>query len=169
MDTPVQSAANQAPTEVSSLATEVHDTTDFTKLPLVLFRSLAAVIVGTLILRLSSQTMGQMLQYYLTTISDNYFPISYTARGFIIAAFFIPELFGSPLLGSLSDRYGRKLFIMLGPILGAVAVLITSVTTAVWLLVFTRLLEGLSTASSVPATLGYISDVTTGRPKLRAR
>jgi MFS family permease len=36
-------------------------------------------------------------------------------------------------------------------------------------LVFTRLLEGLSTASSVPATLGYISEVTTGRPKLRAR
>jgi MFS family permease len=30
-------------------------------------------------------------------------------------------------------------------------------------------LEGLSTASSVPATLGYISEVTKGRPKMRAR
>ncbi|MBI3654561.1 MAG: MFS transporter [Acidobacteria bacterium] len=169
MDTPVNSAANPQPAEAAATATEIHDTTDFTQLPLALFRSLAAVVIGTLILRLASQMTGQMLQYYLTTINDNYFPISYTARGFIIAAFFIPELFGSPLLGSMSDRYGRKLFIMLGPILGAIAVQITALTTAIWLLVFTRLLEGLSTASSVPATLGYISEVTTGRPKLRAR
>ncbi len=170
MDTPVKTAAKQdPPQETSAVATEIHDTTDFTQLPSLLLRSLASVIIGTLILRLASQTMGQMLQYYLAEIDRNYYAISYTTRGLIIAAFFIPELFGSPLLGAMSDRYGRKLFIILGPILGAIAVLITSVTTAIWLLVFTRLLEGLSTASSVPATLGYISEVTTGRPKLRAR
>jgi MFS family permease len=169
MDTPVNTAADEPPQEATAVATEIHDTTDFSKLPAVLLRSLAAVVIGTLILRLASQTMGQMLQYYLGEINDNYYPISYTTRGLIIAAFFIPELFGSPLLGALSDRYGRKLFILLGPILGAIAVLITSVTTAIWLLVFTRLLEGLSTASSVPSTLGYISEVTKGRPKMRAR
>jgi MFS family permease len=36
-------------------------------------------------------------------------------------------------------------------------------------LVFARLLAGLSTGSSVPATLGYISEATVGRPSLRAR
>jgi MFS family permease len=170
METPVNTAAKQdPPQDASAVTTEIHDTTDFTQLPSLLFRSLAAVIIGTLILRLASQTMGQMLQYYLAEIDRNYFPISYMARGFIIAAFFIPELFGSPLLGAMSDRYGRKLFILLGPILGAIAVQITSMTTAIWLLIFTRLLEGLSTASSVPATLGYISEVTKGRPKMRAR
>jgi len=35
--------------------------------------------------------------------------------------------------------------------------------------VFTRLLEGLSTATSSPATLAYIADVTADNPKLRAR
>lgn len=169
MDTPVNTAAKEPPQEAAVLATEIHDTMEFGKLPAMLLRSLAAVVIGTLILRLASQTMGQMLQYYLGEINDNYYPISRTTRGFIIAAFFIPELFGSPLLGAMSDRYGRKLFILLGPILGAIAVLITSVTTAIWLLVFTRLLEGLSTASSVPSTLGYISEVTKGRPKMRAR
>jgi MFS family permease len=169
MDTPVNTAAKEPPQEAAAVAIEIHDTTDFTKLPAVLLRSLVAVVIGTLILRLASQTMGQMLQYYLAEIDRNYYPISYTTRGLIIAAFFIPELFGSPLLGAMSDRYGRKLFILLGPILGAIAVLITSVTTAIWLLVFTRLLEGLSTASSVPSTLGYISEVTRGRPKMRAR
>ncbi len=134
-----------------------------------ILRSLIAVLLGSLILRLSAQMMTQMLQFYFDTINNTYYPISYSIRGLIIASFFIPEMFGSPILGAMSDRYGRKFFILLGPILGALAVQITSMTTAIWLLVFTRLLEGLSTASSIPATLGYISEVTAGRPKLRAR
>jgi MFS family permease len=134
-----------------------------------LFRSLVAVIVGSLVLRLAAQTMGLMVQLYLADIDRNYYAISHTARGFITASFFATEMAGAIVLGALSDRYGRKPFILLGPLLGAIAVQITSMTIAVWLLVITRLLEGLSTASSIPATLGYISEATAGRPKLRAR
>jgi MFS family permease len=134
-----------------------------------LFRSLAAVLVGSLILRLASQSMGQMVQFYLAQINRDYYEITYIARGFITASFFVTEMVGAIVLGALSDRYGRRLFIILGPLLGAIAVQITSMTVVIWLLVFTRLLEGLSTASSVPATLGYISEATVGRPKLRAR
>ena len=134
-----------------------------------LFRSMMSVLIGSLILRIASQTMGQMLQFYLAHIDRHYFNISYTARGFITASFFVTELLGSLVLGALSDRYGRKIFIVLGPVFGAIAVQITSMTTAIWLLVITRLLAGLSTASSIPATLGYISEATSGRPKLRAR
>ena len=134
-----------------------------------LLRSLIAVLVGSLILRLASHAMGQMTQFYLDHISRHYYHISYTTRGYVIASFFITELLGSLVLGAMSDRYGRKIFIMLGPILGAIAVLLTSMTSVLWLLVFARLLAGLSTGSSVPATLGYISEATVGRPSLRAR
>jgi MFS family permease len=134
-----------------------------------LIRSLVAVIAGSLVLRIAAQMMGQMLQYYFDKIHHEYFEISYTTTGLITASFFATELLGSPVLGALSDRYGRKLFIILGPLFGAIAVQITSMTVAIWLLVITRLLEGLSTASSIPATLGYISEATSGRPDLRAR
>ncbi len=134
-----------------------------------LFSSLVAVLIGSLVLRLSAQTMGQMLQFYFAEIDRNYYTISNTVTGLITASFFISELLGSPLLGAMSDRYGRKLFMLLGPLLGVVAVQITSMTVTIWLLVITRLLEGLSTAAAIPATLGYISEVTSGRPKLRAR
>ncbi|MFP5264988.1 MAG: MFS transporter [Blastocatellia bacterium] len=134
-----------------------------------LVRSLVAVLVGSMILRLASQTTGQMLQFYFKAINENHYHLSYTTTGFITASFFIAELLGAPVLGAMSDRYGRKRFIILGPLLGAIAVQITSMTVMVWLLVLTRLLEGLSTASSVPATLGYISETTVGRPNLRAR
>jgi MFS family permease len=169
VDTQVQTSSRRNSSEITVAPPDVHDTTDFSKLPGRLVRSLVSVVMGTLVLRLSSHVMGLMLGFYLAEIDRNYYPISYTERGFIIAAFFIPELLGSPILGAMSDRYGRKLFILLGPILGALAVQITSLTTAIWLLVFTRLLEGLSTASSVPSTLGYITEATVGRPKLRAR
>ena len=132
-------------------------------------KSLAAVLIGTLIIRLASQTMSQMLQFYFARIDRDYFSLSHTVTGLVTASFFVTELLGSPIFGALSDRQGRRRFILLGPLLGALAVQITSMTMAIWLLVITRLLEGLSTASSVPATLGFITDATTGRPNLRAR
>jgi MFS family permease len=134
-----------------------------------LLRSLIAVLIGSLILRLASHAMGQMTQFYLDRISDHYYHISYTTRGYVIASFFVTELLGSLVLGAMSDRYGRKVFILMGPLLGAIAVQLSAMTSVLWVLVFARLLAGLSTGSSVPATLGYISDVTVGRPSLRAR
>ena len=134
-----------------------------------LLRSLIAVLVGSLLLRLASHAMGQMTQFYLDHISNTYYHISYTTRGYVIASFFVTELLGSLVLGAMSDRYGRKIFILLGPILGAIAVQMTAMTSLLWVLVFARLLAGLSTGSSVPATLGYISEATVGRPTLRAR
>ena len=114
-----------------------------------LLRSLIAVLVGSLILRLAGQTMGQMTQFYLDHISRHYYHISHTTKGYVLAAFFITELLGSLVLGAMSDRYGRKIFIILGPVLGAIAVQVTAMTSLLWLLVFARLLEGLSTGSSV--------------------
>jgi MFS family permease len=140
-----------------------------TRLTRSIIRSLIAVLIGSLILRIAAETMNHMLQLYFKEINDNHYPLSYTVMGFITASFFISELLGAPVLGALSDRYGRKVFILLGPLFGAVAVQITSMTVVIWLLVITRLLEGLSTASSVPSTLGYISEATSGRPGLRAR
>jgi MFS family permease len=129
-----------------------------------LLRSLTAVLIGSLILRVAAQMMGLMLQSYFTAIG-----VPLAVMGFVAASFFLAELLGAPVFGALSDRYGRKKFILLGPIFGAIAVQITAMTTMLWLLIVTRLLEGLSTASAVPATLGYISEATSGRPKLRAR
>lgn len=132
-------------------------------------RSAVACLVGTFVLRMAAAVMGNMIHLYLAKIDREVMPISFTERSAINAVFFLPELLGSPLLGAWSDRYGRKLFIMLGPLTGAIAVQITAFTTILPLIAFTRFLEGLSTASAIPATLGYLSAITSGDESLRAR
>jgi MFS family permease len=150
-----------------------------------LVRSLVSVIIGSLLLRAAAGAMGENIQFYFNAIHEaalnphhplraivsagHLYRISYTLGGFIIGTFFAAELIGAPLFGAWSDRYGRKLFIIFGPLFGAIAVLTTSLTTVVWLLIVTRLLEGLSTASNAPATLGYIAEATAHSPKLRSR
>ncbi len=150
-----------------------------------LIRSLIALIVGSLLLRAAAGAMGENIQFYFNAIHDaaqnpnhplrviagagNVYDITYTMGGIIIGTFFAAELIGAPLFGAWSDRYGRKLFIIFGPLFGAIAVQITAMTTLVWLLIFTRLLEGLSTASNAPATLGYIAEATAHSPRLRSR
>jgi MFS family permease len=150
-----------------------------------LIRSLVAVIVGSLVLRAAAGAMGENIQFYFNAIHEaslspnhplrlivgagHVYPISYTLGGIIIGTFFAAELIGSLFFGAWSDRYGRKLFIIFGPLFGAVAVQITALTTAVWMLIFTRLLEGLSTASNAPSTLGYIAESTSHSAKLRTR
>jgi MFS family permease len=150
-----------------------------------LARSLVAVIVGSLVLRMAASAMGENIQFYFNAIhqaaldpthplrqifgAGSVYQISYTLGGIIIGTFFAAELVGALFFGAWSDRYGRKLFIIFGPLFGAIAVQITALTTVIWLLVVTRLLEGLSTASNAPATLGYIAEASSHSPKLRTR
>jgi MFS family permease len=150
-----------------------------------LLRSLASVLVGSLLLRAAAGAMGENIQFYFNAIQEaarspthplralagahNVYAISYTLGGIIIGAFFAAELIGALFFGAWSDRYGRKLFIILGPLFGALAVQITAMTTILGLLILTRLLEGLSTATNAPATLGYLAEATADDPKLRTR
>jgi MFS family permease len=150
-----------------------------------LIRSLVAVIAGSFVLRAAAGAMVQNLQFYFNSIHEaalnpnhplraiagasNVYEISYAIGGLIIGTFFVAELIGAPLFGAWSDRHGRKLFIIFGPLFGAIAVQITAMTTAIWVLLFTRLLEGISTAANAPATLSYIAETTSHSAKLRMR
>jgi MFS family permease len=58
---------------------------------------------------------------------------------------------------------------LVGPAFGAIAVVLTAFTTDVFVLGGTRVLEGASTAASVPSILGYIALVTAGNELLRGQ
>ena len=80
--------------------------------------------------------------------------------GLLAAVFYGTELLGAPWFGVLSDRHGRRIFMIAGPILGGIAVQLIGWPRVLAAMVAGRLLEGLSSASSVPATLSYLSAAT---------
>jgi MFS family permease len=132
--------------------------------------SLTAVLWGTFTLRFSTGLTGAMLLYYLAQLPEFGGPaVSGSIAAMMTAIYFATELVLSPVFGVLSDRLGAQRVMQIGPVMGAVAVLITAATTNLWLLGGTRGLEGLAAAASIPSILGYIAIVTSGDEGLRGR
>ncbi len=133
-------------------------------------RSLWAVVLGTFTLRFSTGLTGAMLVYYLDDLpAYGGQQVDAVVLGLFTASFFAAELILAPLFGMLADRFGYHRIMELGPAFGAVAVVLTGITTSLVLLGATRWLEGASTAASVPAILGFVAIATVGDEGLRGR
>lgn len=135
-----------------------------------MLRSLQAVLIGTFTLRFSTGLTGAMLAFYLADLArSGATGIDGKVVGVLAATFFLAELVLSPLFGIMADRIGHHRVMLYGPAFGAVAVILTAFTTNVPILGATRLLEGASTAASVPAILGFIALATAGNEVLRGK
>ena len=133
-------------------------------------RSLNAVLIGTFTLRFSTGLTGALLVYYLADL-DRFGAAGVTPVqvGLLTATFYLAELLLSPIFGMLSDRIGSRPVMQFGPVFGAVAVVLTAVTTDLFLLGTTRWLEGAAAAASIPSILGYIALATSHDEGLRGR
>src|SRR5664280_2050225 len=131
-------------------------------------RSIGSMLVATFVLRVSTSITGGMLLFLVAdmTKGDGSGPrvISFLSGGFDTT-----ELTGAIVFGVLADRYGRKVIMLLGPLFGGVAVAMTGMTTQMPVLFVTRLLEGSSTAASIPSTLGFIAAETAHDERPRGR
>ncbi len=132
--------------------------------------SIVAVLLGNFTLRFSTGLTGALLLFYLTDL-PNFGGVSVSAftAGVMGALYFAAELILSPFFGMLADRFGTHRLMQPGPIMGAIAVIATALTTSVPLLAGTRFLEGAAAAASVPAALGYIAIATSSSQALRGR
>jgi MFS family permease len=131
-------------------------------------RSIVSMLVATFVLRISTAITGGMLVFFVNDLTKGsgggQGPIAILHGGF-----YATELTGAIFFGILADRYGRKVIMVLGPLFGSVAVLMTAMTTMMPVLFVTRLLEGSSTAASIPSTLGFIAAETADDEVLRGR
>jgi len=144
-------------------------------------RSLWAVLFGTFTLRVSTGLTGALLVFYAAELAGHHGivdrllglgpgePVSPFAFSILAALFFVSELLLSPVFGVLSDRLGHHRMMQAGPLFGIVAAVLTWATTNLPLIGATRLLEGSSTAASVPSILGYIAAATRDDEGLRGR
>ncbi len=80
--------------------------------------------------------------------------------GLMIAAFSISRTALQPVVGSQSDRHGRKRFLVAGLSLYAVMGLTYTLATSVEHLILIRLFHGVGSAMIMPIAMAYIGDLT---------
>ncbi|MFO7531340.1 MAG: MFS transporter [Candidatus Limnocylindrales bacterium] len=149
--------------------------------------SVRAVTLATFVLRFATGLTGALLIFFLADFAEYGGPaVGPFVIGLFTALFYAAELVLSPPFGLLSDRLGYHRIMQVGPFFGFIAVLLTALTAELQLpgsvivaipvvvgslplLGVTRLLEGASTAASVPSVLGFIALATSGDEALRGR
>lgn len=95
-----------------------------------------------------------LLPYYAQTFGADAF-----ITGLLVASYAVAQLVGAPLLGRMSDRFGRRpvlLISILGTLLGF---LLLGFAGALWVLFVSRVIDGL-TGGNITVAQAYITDVT---------
>jgi len=86
--------------------------------------------------------------------------------GVVTFTFGFANFFASPVLGGLSDRYGRRPVLLIGFCGLATSFLLTAMVTALWMLILIRLVSGAMQAN-ISVSNAYVADITP--PEERAR
>ncbi|GCE03619.1 MFS transporter [Dictyobacter aurantiacus] len=131
------------------------------------------LLVGTLILRANSGAstivLGLLLAHMAASTAHK---ITSVQVGLLPVAFYISELTLAPFMGGLSDRWGRRIFLVSGPAFGLLQAGLLFFTPAhqpLPYLLGLQVLAGLSGAITVPAVLGYLADLTVRDQSRRVR
>ncbi|HMN89159.1 MAG TPA: MFS transporter [Saprospiraceae bacterium] len=107
--------------------------------------------------------------------TSSFFPASVNTEqrsilyGLLIAAYPMLQFFGAPMLGALSDRYGRKPILslsLLGTMLGYLLFAWAILNQNIWLLFISRALPGF-TGGNIAIILSSISDVSDAQSKAK--
>ena len=86
--------------------------------------------------------------------------------GVVAFAFGFANFVASPILGALSDKFGRRPILLIGFSGLALSFIVTGLATALWMLIVVRLFSGAMQANAAVAN-AYVADITL--PEDRAR
>lgn len=86
--------------------------------------------------------------------------------GVVAFAFGFANFFASPILGALSDSYGRRPVLLIGFCGLALSFLLTALASALWMLIVIRVMSGAMQAN-LSVSNAYVADITP--PEERAR
>ena len=95
------------------------------------------------------------------------FGLSDFQASLLTTAFALSQFFGTPILGKLSDRLGRKYILVFSLAGTVVANLLASIAGVAWLLYAARILDGL-TGGNTSVASAVISDITTPQQRPKA-
>lgn len=102
-----------------------------------------------------------LLPYYAET-----FGASDTVIGLLVASYAAAQLLGAPVLGRLSDRFGRRPILLISLAGTLVGFLLLGFANTLWMLFAARILDGV-TGGNISVAQAYIADVTDEKSRAR--
>ncbi|MDX9991298.1 MAG: MFS transporter [Anaerolineales bacterium] len=123
------------------------------------FKKILPIFVIVLIDLLGLTIIIPLMPLYATSFGANALMI-----GFLGAAYPIAQFLGAPILGRLSDRYGRRPVLIASQIGTFAGFLLLGAANSLWLLFLSRIIDGLSGANIATAQAA-ISDSTTEKTR----
>ena len=120
-----------------------------------------AVLIDMMSIGLMIPVLPHMVGLFTESKADQAFWF-----GAVSFAFGIANFFGSPILGALSDRFGRRPVLLIGFSGLAFNFFMTAAATSLWMMVWVRLIGGAMQANVAVAN-AYVADITP--PQDRAR
>jgi MFS family permease len=136
--------------------------------------SLVACLIGCLLLRAAAGGVGALVGFFMAkvhveSLAAGGLGVSAFIVGLATALFYTTELLGAPGFGVLSDRHGRRPFLLMSPILGAAAAAVMLALPVLPIVLLSKVFQGVSTAASAPSSLGYFADATVHSSAVRGR
>lgn len=125
-------------------------------------KRLFSIILVVFIDLLGYSLILPLLPYYAQTFNANQ-----AVTGLLLASYSIMQLIGAPILGRLSDRFGRRPILLLSLLGTFVGFLMMGFAATLWVLFASRMLDGL-TGGNFSVTQAYISDVTDEKDRSKA-
>lgn len=122
---------------------------------------LISIILVVFIDLLGFSLILPLLPYYAKTFQAND-----TVVGLLVASYAAAQLIGAPLLGRLSDRYGRRPLLLISVAGTFISFLMLAFAHNLVMLFLARILDGL-TAGNISIAQAYISDVTDAKGRAR--
>jgi len=83
-----------------------------------------------------------------------------TAIGVVVAVYSFVQFLFNPILGRLSDKYGRKPIIVISQFINAIGYVLFAFTSSYMILLVSRIVAGVG-GSSISVAQAYIADITT--------
>jgi DHA1 family tetracycline resistance protein-like MFS transporter len=124
-------------------------------------KALFSILLVVFIDLLGFSLILPLLPYFAKT-----FNASDTEIGFLVAIYAAAQLIGAPILGRLSDRYGRRPILVISIAGNLVGYILLGFAQGMFMLFVSRLLAGI-TAANISVAQAYISDVTDAKNRSR--
>lgn len=120
-----------------------------------MWKTFASLFFAVAVAMLGIGIIAPILPLYVET-----FAASGLMIGIIMGAFSLSRGLLGPFVGRLSDRIGRKRFILVGLGIFAAVSLCYSLAGNVWQLILVRILQGAASVMVTPIAQGYVGDIT---------